>query len=210
LAALTNTVLLLALAVYVVVESVERLSAPTSINSGPMLLVALGGLLVNLLNLRLLRGESLNITAARTEVLADLAASVGVVVAAAVLAVTGWTPIDSIVALAVALLIVPRVWRIGGQATRILVQAAPPHLNLEQLRSDLETIPGVVDLHDLHVWTLTSGMEVASAHLLIDEGADAHSTLDTARGLLESGYGIPHATLQVESSSHRNCLEIEW
>jgi cobalt-zinc-cadmium efflux system protein len=210
LAALANTVLLLGLAVYILIESVGRLSVPTAIESGPMLVVALGGLVVNIISLRWLQGRSLNIAAARAEVIADLAASVGVVVAAIVLARTGWTQVDSVVALAVGALIVPRAWRIGRQATRILVQAAPPDLDLEALRTELERIPGVVDLHDLHVWTLTSGMEVASAHLLVGAEVDAHAILDRARGLLEEVYGIAHATLQVESKSHRNCIEIEW
>jgi cobalt-zinc-cadmium efflux system protein len=210
LAALANTVLLLGLAAYILIESVGRLSTPTAIESGPMLVVALGGLVVNIISLRWLQGESLNIAAARAEVIADLAASVGVVVAAIVLARTGWTQVDSVAALAVAALIVPRAWKIGRQATRILVQAAPPGLDLEALRAELERIPGVVDLHDLHVWTLTSGMEVASAHLLVGAEVDSHATLDRARNLLEDVYGIAHATLQVEARSHRNCVEIEW
>lgn len=210
LAALANTVLLLALAAYVVIESVGRLSTPTRIESGPMLAIALGGLVVNVISLRWLQGHSLNIAAARTEVVADLAASVGVVAGSVVLALTGWTQIDSVVAMAIGALIVPRAWRIGRQATRILVQAAPSDLDMERLRRDLEAIPGVVDLHDLHVWTLTSGMEVASAHILVGPEIDAHSTLDRARSLLEEAYGIAHATFQVESTSHRNCLEIEW
>lgn len=210
LAALANTVLLLGLAAYIVIESVGRLSTPTPIQSGPMLAVALGGLVINVISLRWLQGHSLNIVAARTEVVADLAASVGVVAASLILTLTGWTQVDSVMALAVGALIVPRAWKVGRQATRILVQAAPPDLDLERLRGDLETIPGVVDLHDLHVWTLTSGMEVASAHILVGPEIDAHSTLDRARGLLEEVYGIAHATFQVESTSHRNCLEIEW
>ncbi|MGH8958241.1 MAG: cation diffusion facilitator family transporter [Acidimicrobiia bacterium] len=210
LAALANTVLLLGLAAYIVIESFDRFTTPTPIDSGPMLVVALGGLIVNVISLRWLEGHSLNIAAARAEVVADLTASIGVVAAAIVLALTGWHQVDSVVALAVGGLIVPRAWKIGRQATRILVQAAPPDLDLEKLRTELEAIPGVVDLHDLHVWTLTSGMEVASAHLLVRPEIDAHSTLDQARGLLEDVYGIAHATLQVESSSHRNCVEIEW
>ena len=210
LAALANTVLLLGLATYIVIESIGRLSNPTPIQSGPMAAVALGGLVVNVIILRWLQGHSLNIAAARAEVLADLAASVGVVAASVILNLTGWTPIDSLVAIAVGVLIVPRVWKIGRQATRILVQAAPPDLDLKGLRGDLEAIPGVVDLHDLHVWTLTSGMEVASAHILVGPKIDAHTTLEQARGLLEDVYGIAHATFQVESTSHRNCLEIEW
>ncbi|HJU80910.1 MAG TPA: cation diffusion facilitator family transporter [Acidimicrobiia bacterium] len=210
LAALANTLLLLGLAVYIIIESVGRLSAPTPIESGPMLAIALGGLVVNVISLRWLQGHSLNITAARAEVVADLTASAGVVVASLIVALTGWTQVDSVAALTVGILIVPRAWKIGRQATRVLVQAAPPDLDLRRLRGELEAIPGVVDLHDLHVWTLTSGMEVASAHILVRPEVDPHSTLDRARGLLEETYGIAHATFQVESTSHRNCLEIEW
>ena len=106
--------------------------------------------------------------------------------------------------------ILPRTWRLGRNAVRILLQAAPEHISLERLRSDLGAIGGVLDVHDLHVWTLTSEMEAATAHLKTTDDSDAHRVLDQARDVLSSSYGIEHATLQVEPESHVGCEEVSW
>ncbi len=106
--------------------------------------------------------------------------------------------------------ILPRTWRLGRQAVRILLQAAPAHLDLARLASDLGAIDGVVDVHDLHVWTLTSEMEAASAHLVAATGTDHHAVLDEARHLLATRYGIGHGTFQVEPDTHEGCHEITW
>lgn len=102
------------------------------------------------------------------------------------------------------------MWRLGGRALRVLIQAAPPGLDLEAVSRELTSLPGVEDVHDLHVWTLTSDMEVATVHLMIDDGADPHPVLHEARALLENRYDIDHATLQVEPVSHRECAEVTW
>ena len=137
-------------------------------------------------------------------------AGVGVVVAGVVIHFTGWTVVDSVVAGAIGLFILPRALRLGAQAVRILVQAAPRHIDLEQLDADLRALPGVVDVHDLHVWTLTSSMDVASVHLMIPEESSVHPVLDQARTVMRDDYGIAHATLQVEPVSHVGCREISW
>jgi cobalt-zinc-cadmium efflux system protein len=178
-----------------------------------MLVVAVAGLGVNVASMLLLRAgarESLNVRGAYLEVVSDALASIGVIVAAVVIAITGWTTIDTLVAVAIGVWIVPRAWKLASGSIRILLQAAPAGLDVAGLRADLSTVPGVVDVHDLHVWTLTSEMEVASAHLMIAAGTDAHGVLDRARDLLREEYAIAHATLQVEPDDHRGCAEVNW
>jgi cobalt-zinc-cadmium efflux system protein len=213
LAALANAVLLFGVALYVLVEAVRRLGDPAEVLGGPMLVVALLGLVANLVAFAALRQgaqESLNVEGAYLEVVADTLGSVGVVAAAVVLQITGWDWVDPVVGVAVGLFILPRTWRLGGQAVRILVQAAPPGTDLDALQAELAAIDGVVDVHDLHVWTLTSEMDVASAHLMVCTGTDTHGVLDQARVVLRDGYAIEHATLQVEPDNHRGCDELTW
>jgi cobalt-zinc-cadmium efflux system protein len=213
LAALANAVLLVGVAVYVLYEAARRLQEPPDVLGTPMLLVALLGLLVNIVGFWLLRqgaGESLNIEGAFLEVLADLMGSIGVVFAAVILIVTGWPYADPLFGAGIGLFILPRAVRLGSKALRILVQAAPPDLDIAALRTELEDLPGVVDVHDLHVWTLTSEMEVASAHLMVGDAIDTHDVLDQARDVLRDRYHIAHATLQVEPDSHEGCAEVAW
>ena len=213
LAALANAVLLLGVAAWVLIEAIRRFADPHDVLTGTMLLVAVAGLVANLVAFALLREgakESLNVEGAYLEVLADTLGSIGVIVGAVVLEVTGWTWVDPLVGLAIGLWIVPRTVRLGGQAVRILVQAAPPGTDLDAMRSDLESDDEVVDVHDLHVWTLTSDMEVASAHLMVRAGADHHGVLDRARELLRDRYQIGHATLQIEPEDHHGCDDVSW
>jgi cobalt-zinc-cadmium efflux system protein len=213
LAALANAVLLFAVAVWVIVEAVRRFREPPEVLAGPMLVVAVLGLLANVVAFLLLREgskESLNVEGAYLEVLSDLVGSIGVIVGAAVIAVTDRTWVDPLVGVGIGVFILPRTWRLGAQAVRILVQAAPPGTDLDAMQSDLGTVAGVVDVHDLHVWTLTSDMEVASAHLMVGVDVDQHGVLDAARDLLRDRYGIDHATLQVEPADHRGCTDVAW
>lgn len=213
LAALANSILLLGVAAWVLVEAVRRLADPAGVEAGPMLAVAVAGLLVNLVAAALLRGgaaESLNIEGAYMEVVADALGSVGVVVAGVVLITTGWPYADPLVAGGIGVLILPRTLSIARRALRILVQAAPAHVPVEALRAELSRLQDVVDVHDLHVWTLTSNMDVASAHLMVRAGADGHAVLVAARDLLTADYGIDHATLQVEPETHEGCHELTW
>ena len=117
---------------------------------------------------------------------------------------------DVVAGAAIGLFILPRTWHLAAQALRILVQAAPPHIDVDDLRGALGELPGVVDVHDLHVWTLTSDMEVASAHLMIASSADSRRILDAAQNLLRDQYGVSHATLQVEPEDHRGCDQVTW
>ncbi len=218
LAALANTVLLFGVAGFVVWEAIRRWSDPSEVTTGPMLVVAVIGLLINLAGYRMLKvpydslnmTDSLNLTGARLELLADLLGSIGVIVAALVVRFTGWLQADSLIAIALGIFVLPRAFKLGREAVRILVQEAPPHLDVGRIKSSLASIPRVVDIHDLHVWTLTSGMEVVSAHLMIENDADPHSALDSARELLQKDFKIEHATLQVEPQSHIGCTELSW
>ena len=213
LAALANALLLFVVTGYVLVEAILRIGSEPSVDAVPMLVVAVLGLLVNVVSVALLRsgaGQSLNVEGAYLDVVADSVASLGVIAAAGVIAVTGWEPIDAIVAVAIGVWIVPRAWRLAASAVRILIQAAPAGFDVGRLQSDLAAVPGVVDVHDLHVWTLTSDMDVASAHLMVGPGTDPHGVLDEARDVLRKEYDIAHATLQVEPDDHRGCAEVTW
>jgi cobalt-zinc-cadmium efflux system protein len=213
LAALANAVLLFGVAAYVLVEAARRLGDPPEIASGVVLVVGALGLAVNVVAWLLLREgarESLNVEGAATEVLADLIGSVGVIVAATLMVITGWGWIDPVVGAAIGLFILPRAWRLGREALRVLVQAAPGGTDLDAIEGDLREIPGVVDVHDLHVWTLTSEMDVATAHVMVRAGTDAHAVLDRARDVLSVRHGLAHATLQVEPDDHAGCDEVAW
>ncbi len=213
LAAFVNAMLLVAVAIWVLVEAIRRLFEAPEVLGVPMLVVAALGLVVNLIAFGLLREgskESLNVEGAYLEVLADTVGSVGVIVAAVLLEAFGWWWADPIVAALIGLWILPRTWRLGRKAVRILLQAAPAHIDLARLSGELAAIEGVVDVHDLHVWTLTSDMEAASAHLVASADTDYHAVLDQARHLLATSYGIEHGTFQVEPDTHEGCHDVSW
>lgn len=213
LAAFVNSLLLFGVALWVLIEAIRRLGAEPEVLGGPMLIVAVLGLVANLAAFALLREgatESINVEGAYLEVLADTVGSFGVIGAAVLLQLFGWTWIDSLVGAAIGLWILPRTWRLGRRAVRILLQDAPAHVDLDRLAEDLAAIDGVVDVHDLHVWTLTSEMDAVSAHLVTVGGADTHAVLDRARQQLADSYGVSHGTFQIEPDDHRGCDEIAW
>lgn len=213
LAALANTVLLFGVAIWVLAESFSRLGEPPEIKSIPMLVVAAVGLVANLVSFSILRSaaaDSINVRGAYFEVLGDMLGSIAVIVAAIVIALTGWWYIDPILATAVGLFILPRAARLGRDALRILLQTAPTHIDMDGVDRVLREVDGVADVHDLHVWTLTSGMDVASAHLAIAPGADLAEVLRDARGRLDTEFGIDHATLQVEPATDDVCHGATW
>jgi cobalt-zinc-cadmium efflux system protein len=190
LAAFVNSLLLFGVALWVLIEAIRRLAAFALLREGAT--------------------ESINVEGAYLEVLADTVGSFGVIGAAVLLQLFGWTWIDSLVGAAIGLWILPRTWRLGRRAVRILLQDAPAHVDLDRLAEDLAAIDGVVDVHDLHVWTLTSEMDAVSAHLVTVGGADTHAVLDRARQQLADSYGVSHGTFQIEPDDHRGCDEIAW
>lgn len=183
LAALFNAMLLFGVAGYVLYEAIGRLGDAPDIASTPVLIVGILGLIVNVIAFMLLRAgskESLNLQGAYLEVLSDMLGSVGVIIAAIVWGITGWAWVDPVIGAVIGVFILPRAWRLGREALRVLVQAAPARLDLGAMQAGLAAIGGVVDVHDLHVWTLTSDMEVATAHLRVAAGTDSHAVLDQA------------------------------
>jgi cobalt-zinc-cadmium efflux system protein len=213
LAALVNAALLFAVAGYVLINAVRRLGDAPEVASTPVLVVGVIGLAVNIAAFLLLRAgakESLNMRGAYLEVVSDTLGSFGVIVGAIVWGITDWTWVDPVIGAVIGVFILPRAWRLGREALQVLVQAAPARLDVPALQRELAAIIGVVDVHDVHVWTLTSEMEVATAHLMVAVGTDSHAVLDQARHLLADRHGITHATLQVEPEDHHGCDEVNW
>ncbi|WP_334151121.1 cation diffusion facilitator family transporter [Hyphomicrobium sp.] len=204
LSALTNAVVLLLLTVYILYEAYQRFLDPPDIIGGPMLAVAVAGLIINLISMRLLSAgsaESLNVKGAYFEVLADMLGSLGVIVAAAVVVMTGWKLIDPIIGAGIGLFIVPRTWILLKQAVHILMEGTPPEIDLALLEKKLLDIPGVVMVRDLHVWTITSGADAMSCHLVVNDTGASQSILAAAQDAMRSGFGLTHTTLQIEDAA---------
>ncbi|MFD0904761.1 cation diffusion facilitator family transporter [Actinomadura sediminis] len=204
---------MLGTAVYIMIEALSRIGADAEVSTGPMLVVGALGLAVNIAALVLLRAgasESLNVKGSYLEVLADTAGSVGVIAAGILVAATGQVLFDTLVALAIAVFLVVRAIALGRQVLAVLGQHAPASLDVDTVAGELAAIDGVQDVHDLHRWTLTSGMHVATAHLVTADQQEAHAVLDRARELLRDRHAIAHATLQVEPADHKGCDEVGW
>jgi cobalt-zinc-cadmium efflux system protein len=214
LAALANTLLLFGVAGFVAVQAVARIGDPPEVESLPMLAVAVLGLCANVVALLLLRSgasESINVRGAYFEVLGDAIGSLGVIAAAVVIQLTGWYYVDSVIAVAVAVFILPRAARLGRDALRILLQHAPVRVSMAEIEGALETLDGVKEVHDLHLWTLTSGMDVATVHLSLCSEADPGAVLTEARQTLVERFGIEHATVQIEpGGSAQACDGPRW
>jgi cobalt-zinc-cadmium efflux system protein len=201
LAASVNGLVLLAVAAVILVEAYQRVRSPRPVLAGPMLAIAALGLLVNLASAWLLHRDavhSLNVRAAYLEVLADALSSLGVLVAALVVMTTGFILADPLVSAAIACLIVPRTWGLLTQAVNILLEGVPPHLSLEEIEAALLGVTGVERVHDLHVWTLTSGREAMSAHVVVEDLGRSERLLEELHAVLHARFGIDHTTIQLE------------
>ena len=201
-AALANGVILAALAVYLFIEAVGRLSDPPDVDSVPMLAIACVGLAVNLVSGGILAraGDgSLNVRSAFWHVAGDALGSVGAIVAGVVMVATGWYLADPLISIGIAALILLSGLRITREALSIVLESAPRHLNIDEIRQDLLALPSVTDVHDLHVWTITSGFVALSAHVRIGQGADPAALVRDASALLADRYDIHHVTVQPES-----------
>jgi len=206
LAALVNAVVLLLLSVYILYEAYHRFFAPPEVLSTPMLVVAVIGLVVNLISMKLLAagaGESLNLKGAYFEVLADMLGSIGVIASALIIMFTGWTLADPIIGAAIGLFIVPRTWALLRNAVNILLEGTPAGFDFTGLEAALRATPGVTDVHDLHVWTITSGVDAMSGHLVVADGTDEQLVLATVRDRLHESFGIDHTTIQIETATTR-------
>ena len=212
LAAVVNAVFLFGVAAFVLFEAWRRLSEPPDIATGLMLAIAVLGLAANGVSLYTLRdaqATSLNMRGAYLEVMGDLAGSAAVIVAAVVIGVTGWTAADAIASALIGLLIIPRTWRLLRDAIDVLLEAAPKGIDLDEVRSHIRQAGGVAEVHDLHAWTITSGMNVVSAHVVLDEGADPPAVLDELCRCLSGDFDIEHSTFQLESQDRRRLEEAE-
>ncbi len=201
LAALSNALVLAAVAGYILAEAWERFRTPRPVAGVPVLAVATVGLLVNLVGAFLLHAgsrASLNMRGAYNEVLADALSSVGVIAGAAVITLTGWAWVDPLVAVAIALFVLPRTWALLREAVHVLLEGTPPEVDIDVLRAAMEGVPGVKAVHDLHVWTLTSGIHALSAHAVLQEGAAHGVVLGALRARVTAGFPISHVTVQLE------------
>lgn len=207
LAALANAVVLFLIAFYILYEAWSRFQEPPEVASLPMLAVAVVGLGVNLFgiwNLRRGAKESLNVQGAFLEVVSDTLGSLGVIVAAVIMAATGWYYADPIFSVLIGFFILPRTWGLMTQAVNVLLEGTPAHINLKAVEETMRAVPGVAAVHDLHVWTITSGMDALSAHLVLAEGTDprdSQKVLETLNAQLSEQFKISHTTIQVEHAS---------
>ncbi len=211
LAALANGVLLVALAIWIFVESVLRLHDPGDVLGGWMLVIAIVGIAVNLgagIALARSRHDSINVEAAFRHVFADLLGSVGVAVAAIVILATGWVQADALVSILIGVLVLASAWGIVRDSTSILLEAAPRALDAEALGRRLAGAPGVVEVHDLHVWTITSGFPALSAHVLVRPGEDCHARRRELERVLRDEFAIEHTTLQVDHAAEGGLVEM--
>ena len=202
LAALVNALLLLVVAGGILYESWHRIRVPSTVLALPMAAVAMAGLGVNVVGIWLLRrgaGESLNVRAAYLEVLNDAFSSLAVLAAAGVVLVTGLTVADPLASAAIALLIVPRTWGLLRQAVNVLLEGTPAHLELAEIEAAMTAVAGVRRVHDLHVWTLTSGREAMSAHVVVADVRESERLLQALHALLHARFGIDHTTIQLEA-----------
>jgi cobalt-zinc-cadmium efflux system protein len=201
LAALSNGFVLLVVAGYILGEAWARLKSPHPVASVEVLVVAFVGLLVNVAGALLLRHgsrASLNVRGAYNEVLADALSSVGVIIGAAVITATGWYWVDPFVAVVIALFVLPRTYALLREAVQVLLEGTPREVDITALRAAMEEVPGVKAVHDLHVWTLTSGVHALSAHAILQEGAAHGPVLVALRMRVTGGFPISHVTVQLE------------
>lgn len=209
LTAVANAVILLAVALFVLVEAFRRLAAPPQVQATPMLVVAAVGLVANLTGLAVLRrgqGESLLVRGAYLEVLGDLLGSLAVLAAALTIRLTGWRLADPLASAVIGLLILPRTVALLRDAVNVLLEATPAGIDTEKIRAHMLRVPGVTDVHDLHVWTITSGMPAMSAHVVVDDYDSAPTkagpVLDQLGGCLGDHFDVRHCTFQLEPQGH--------
>jgi cobalt-zinc-cadmium efflux system protein len=212
LAALANGVILAVLAIWIFVEAWGRLDDPPDVLAGWVAVVAVVGLAVNLASAAILRRaghDTLNLRAALRHVLADALGSAGVLVAALVILLTGWRYADPLAGALIAILVLVSSWSVIRDSVHILLEGAPPGIDARGLGRRLAEMPGVVEVHDLHVWTITSGFPALSAHVLVDRGDDCHARRRELEELLLQEYGIAHTTLQVDHVAPPGLVSIQ-
>ncbi|MGM9488079.1 cation diffusion facilitator family transporter [Ideonella sp. YS5] len=210
LAAAFNALMLFGVAGYILIEAWQRFRAPSEVQSTAMLAVAVFGLAVNLISMRLLRGssaDSLNVKGAYLEVWSDMLGSLGVIVGAIVIRITGWNWVDALVAVAIGLWVLPRTWILLKESLNILLEGTPQGIDVDEVKRAMRSIDGVEDVHDLHVWALTSGKNSLTAHVVHAEGAGPSELIDRLKELLADRFRVYHSTLQVERPACRHAAD---
>jgi cobalt-zinc-cadmium efflux system protein len=212
LAALVNGVILVALAIWIFIEAWGRLSDPPDVLAGWVAVVAVAGLVVNLAAATILHRAghaTLNMQAALRHVLSDAIGSAGVLLSAFVILVTGWRYADPIAGIAIAFLILASSWSVLHDSVHILLEGAPRGMDTRSLGERMTAVPGVVEVHDLHVWTITSGFPALAAHVLVERGDDCHARRRELEEMLLREYGIEHTTLQVDHVAGPSLVSIQ-
>lgn len=211
LAALFNGVTLVAISIWIFIEAGIRFGDPPEVEAGLMLVVAAVGLVVNLAAARILHArseESLNVSAAMRHVIADVLGSIGVIVAALVILATGWEYADPAISVAIGVLILVSSWSILRDSVQILLEGSPPGTDVGEVGRAMASMPGVSQVHDLHVWTITSGFTALAAHVVVGEETDCHAKRRELEEMLRSRFGLDHTTLQVDHD-RRDLLQIQ-
>lgn len=210
LAALLNGIVLGVIAIFIFVEAISRFGSEVEVQTTPMIVAAIIGGLANLTSLLLLRGgqgESLNVRGAYLEVLGDLLGSVAVIIAGIVILFTGWNWVDQIASMLIAVIILPRAYTLLREVVEVLLEASPKGFDVDAARKHMLAVPGVTEVHDVHAWTITSGVPAFSAHITVSDQAwserEYHAILDELKACLRTHFEIEHTTLQIEPVGHR-------
>jgi len=208
LAGFINAFLLVAVSIFIIVSAWQRLCKPLAIESIPVLSVAVLGLVVNLFCMRLLSEDdkeesmkSLNLKAAYLEILSDALASIGVIISSLIIFFFHWYQADAFVSFFIAFFIIGRTWNLLSDCTNILMEGTPPHVDIQLLKNSMLAVPDVMSVHDIHVWTITSGLDAMSAHILVSVNANQHMVLDTVTKVLQNKFNLNHTTIQIEQAS---------
>jgi cobalt-zinc-cadmium efflux system protein len=216
LAGFINALALVGISLFIIVEASERLKNPPEVAAVPIFCVALLGLIVNFVSLRLLsdsKAESINTRAAYLEILGDSMVSGGVMVSSIIVYFTHWYAADPIISGLIGLIILPRTWLLLSECTNILMEGTPGHIDLSELRRAMLGVEGVIEVHDVHVWTITSGLDSMSGHVRIDPKAQAEVVLDAVTKVLKDEFELHHTTIQVEQAACESetdvCVAIE-
>jgi cobalt-zinc-cadmium efflux system protein len=206
LAAVINAVVLLGISIYVLYEAYQRFQNPPEVQSKSMLIVAGIGLVVNVIGMMILRKDSeasLNMKGAYFEVLSDMLTSIGVMIAGVIMLTTNWYYADPLISAVIGFLIFPRTWRLLKEAVNVLLESTPKDVDIHLLRKSLEQIPGVKGLHDLHVWSLTSGVNAMSAHVVKDSATNQNQLLEALTEETMTNFKISHTTFQIEEEGYK-------
>ena len=208
LAAFINSLVLLIISFFILYEAWQRLNHPPEVLSGPMLLIASAGLIINLIGMKLLSEgseHSLNMKGAYLEVFSDMLGSIGVIVASLLIMFKGWEIADPIASVAMGLFILPRTWHLLKQVTHVLLEGTPSHIEISDVEQELLKIDGVNAVHDTHIWTITSGIDSMTAHVEIADFSDGNEILIKIKKVLVDKFGIIHSTIQLETEECKEC-----